>query len=211
MAMDESKFWSIIADAREENDLLEGEDADLYNVLYLTLEELPESDVAEFQQQMLIQYCKAFDYALIGAAYVIIGPQCDEDDQHGFRGWLIAQGEEFFKKTLNNPDSLADEDIVRHLIYLPEIINVGSEVYEELTGELPPADPTFVLPAEPVGVEFKPNELPTRLPNLCFEWGFESDEQIEADSVDPVSAILASVDAQIQAADQPESDEKSQG
>ena len=209
--MDESKFWSIIADAREENDLLEGEDDDLYNVLYLTLEELPELEVAEFQQQMLIQYCKAFDYALIGAAYVIIGPQCDEDDQHGFRGWLIAQGEEFFKKTLNNPDSLADEDIVRHLLYLPEIINVGSEVYEELTGELPPADPTFVLPAEPVGAEFKPNELPTRLPNLCSEWGFESDEQIEADSIDPVSAILASVDAQIQAADQPESDEKAQG
>jgi hypothetical protein len=215
MAMDEDKFWSIIAEARAELELHEAELGELYNVLFARLEAMEAEEVAEFQQQMLAQYCKAFDYRIIGAAYVIVGENCDEDDQHGFRGWLIAEGEEFFKKTLENPDFLADENVVPSRTYMPEIIGVGSQVYEQATGELPPADPDFELPAQPAGEEFDLTELPQRLPNLCDEWGFEIDlpTESEEEQLDPVEAMLALVDNQVEqaaaedASQEPKSDE----
>lgn len=202
MAMEESKFWGLIAQAREENEFNEGQPDDVINELQILLEALPDEEVAAFQQQMLAQYCKAFDYKIIAAAYVILGTSCDQDDQHGFRGWLISQGEEFFKKTLEEPDSLADATISRKFLYLPDFISLGSEIYETSTGELPSAAPGFEFPSEPTGDEFKLSELPVRLPNLCFEWGFEVEEEAMDEPEDRVAATLAQVSSQITKADE---------
>ena len=206
MAMEENKFWSLIAEAREENGLNDGQPDDVINELQILLENLDDADVAAFQQQMLMQYCKAFDYRIIGVAYVIIGRKCDEDDQHGFRGWLIAQGEEFFSKTMADPDWLADVAITRKFIYMPDIVSLGAELYETSTGELPPADPDFTLPSEPAGTEFELSELPTLLPNLCAEWGFIVEQDDDDAPDDPIAAILAQVNSQVSAADAEEAE-----
>lgn len=201
MAMEESRFWSLIAQARKENLLNEGQPDDVINELQIILETMPDEEVAAFQQQMLVQYCKAFDNRIIGAAYVIIGESCDQDDQHGFRGWLISQGEAFFKKTLEDPDSLADATISRKFLYMPDLIGLGSEVFEASTGELPPADPEFELPSEPAGSELLLSELPKLLPNLCAEWGFEWEEETAAENVDLVADVLAKVNSQVASAE----------
>ena len=190
MAMDEDRFWGIIESARSENELMDGDAQDLVDQLQQELEELEDNDIAEFQQQMLVQYCRAFNYLVIGATYVIVGDECDEDDLHGFRGWLIAQGKETFEQAIENPEFLADEPITRDMVYLPDIVSIGSTVYEQSTGDLPPADPEFEMPSEPLGEEIPYEELPKSLPELCAEWGFESIEEDEDDVVDPVQATL---------------------
>ena len=210
MAMEETEFWSLIARAHEENDLNEGQPDDVVNELQIILEDLTDEKVAAFQQQMLAQYCKAFDYRIIGAAYVIIGEKCDEDDQHGFRGWLISQGEEFYRRTLTDPDSLADATIARKFLYLPDMISLGAEVYEASTGELPPADPEFTLPSEPAGDEFKLSELPSRLPNLCAEWGYAFEEEDTDEPDDLIAATLAQVNSQVTKADEEAASESDQ-
>ena len=176
----------------------------MLNEIQEILEAKEPSEVAEFQQQMLVQYCNAYDQRIIGAAYVILEGKCDEDDQHGFRGWLISQGELFFKKVLDNPDVLAESDIVPSRIYMPDMIGLGAEVYQEMTGERPPADPDFQFPSEPSGEEFDLSEMHAKLPNLCDEWGFEFESPGDESSepVDPVMSMLAAVDSQVKESEQ---------
>ncbi len=176
MAMEEKKFWEIIAQARENNQSNEGGIDDVVDALEELLVQMEDEEVVAFQHQMYRQYCRAFDYRIIGAAYVILGKNCDSDDHHGFRGWLIANGGELFNKVLANPDILAHEVIVRKSLYLPDIISIADEVYEASTGDAIPDDPEFEIPDAPLGEEILPADLPRIL--LNFARNGEFDRQI---------------------------------
>jgi hypothetical protein len=45
------------------------------------------------------------------AVFVILGDDCDDDVLHGSRGWLIAQGREYFNLAVQDADALANSDL----------------------------------------------------------------------------------------------------
>jgi hypothetical protein len=184
--MDEATFWSVIDEARDDFEDTEGDLQDLVDLIQARLESMEDEQVAGFQQQMAVQYCKTLDWNLLGAAFIILGENCQNEDLHGFRGWLIAQGSEFFNRTVKDPDSLADEDLTPSDLFLPEIVDLAAEVYQSSTGEMPPPDPNFEPPDEPSGTPFEADDLPERLPRLCEEYVFvvPEEEEEEAEATD---------------------------
>jgi hypothetical protein len=175
--MDEAKFWTLLAEARAETADSTDPDDDFLDALYAKLEPLEPEEIAAFQRLVWQFNRQAYTYAMSGALYVMTDGEADEIDLEGFRGWLISQGEVVFKKTVSDPDSLADEDVVPADAFLPDMLTLAAELYKEQTAEELPVDEASQLPAEPAGDELSVEDLPQKMPRLCDQFIFTVDEE----------------------------------
>jgi Protein of unknown function (DUF4240) len=129
--MDEEAFWSIIEQAKAEA----GDDPDdQLELIKISLSELPDEDILEFERLFYALDARAFRADLWGAAYVINGG-CSEDAFDYFRAWLIGQGREVYENALANPDSLADLVDEDSDVEFEFLLYAAIEAYEEKTGE----------------------------------------------------------------------------
>lgn len=94
---------------------------------------------------------------------------CSDDSFDYFRGWLIAQGEEVFRKVLESPEFLVEylsEDYLEEDEFAPqleEMLSVASDAYTyQKTGKLEYNDDInteFLNALEDRGYEIRPAEI----------------------------------------------------
>jgi Protein of unknown function (DUF4240) len=92
--MNKEQFWKLIAEFKTEEEDTE--------CLVETLSTYSVDNIAKFE----IHFEEAMNHSCTsevwGAAYTILGG-CSDSSFDYFRGWLIAQGQEFFEETITNP------------------------------------------------------------------------------------------------------------
>ena len=159
-------FWGIIEQAKE----MSGDDwgmrpENLRNVLT----KYNPDEIRQFDKDYRTKLVEAYRWDLWGAAYLINGG-CSDD---GFEYWcdfLISEGKSVYEAALKDPESLAVlEDI--ESAELEEYRYAIDEAYEELTGEEMPINEDIDWPDEPVGNEWKEDDLESMYPKLAAKYG----------------------------------------
>lgn len=172
--MDAAGFWQVIEQARK------GTDGDLdafLDQLEETLEKLSPADILAFDQAFFELRRQAYHWD-VWAAADLIGGGCSEDSFEDFRNGLIALGQERFEKALEDPDSLAElvvsgeEDRLADTLFFREFSEIAAGVYETKAGRSLPV-PSAADPEEPAGLEWREEDLPSRLPRLAEIYDFE--------------------------------------
>ncbi|PGS48535.1 DUF4240 domain-containing protein [Bacillus sp. AFS041924] len=97
--MNEKIFWGLISKMH----IVE----EPYEWVIRHLAKQSDDEIAGFEIQFETAFSNAYTVNLLGAAWIIMGG-CSEDSFAQFRAWLIGQGEQVYKKTLINPDYLAE-------------------------------------------------------------------------------------------------------
>ena len=97
--MNEKEFWGLISKMH----IVE----EPYGWVISHLAKQSDDEIAGFEIQFETAFSKAYNSNLLAAAWIIMGG-CSEDSFAHFRAWLIGQGEQVYKKTLNDPDYLAE-------------------------------------------------------------------------------------------------------
>ncbi|MFI8456376.1 DUF4240 domain-containing protein [Kitasatospora sp. NPDC101447] len=170
--MDETDFWQIIDETRDDADGDPDEQADR---LVERLVRLTPDDVIDFARLFEARFQRAYQNDLWGAAYLLLDG-ASEDTFDYFRCWLIAQGRDVFEGGLADPDDLAD--------LLPEfdeeedgeaedIGYAADEAYERLTG-LPLPEVGGRQPGRPSGAALDfddPDVMAKRFPKLWERYG----------------------------------------
>ncbi|MEU1504241.1 DUF4240 domain-containing protein [Kitasatospora sp. NPDC005748] len=170
--MDETDFWQIIDDTREDAD---GDPDEQAERLVERLVQLTPDDVIDFARLFEARFQRAYRTDLWGAAHLLLDG-ASEDTFDYFRCWLIGQGREVFEGGLHEPDDLAD--------LLPEFDEeedgeaedlgyAADEAYEQLTG-LPLPEVGDRQPARPAGtaLDFEdPDTMAKRFPKLWERYG----------------------------------------
>jgi hypothetical protein len=108
--LDKEQFWQIIDSARETAGGWKG----MLEPLVNALSRLEEQDIIRWKQIFDVYQDLAYKDKLWAAADWI-NDGCSDDGFTDFRGWLTAQGKDVFLKALENPDSLAELEIVKSL------------------------------------------------------------------------------------------------
>jgi hypothetical protein len=109
--MDKDKFWLIIDNARQEA----GHWRDMLVPLQERLCKLDAQEITRWQMILDGYMDLSFKEKLWGAADIMAGGPCFENDFENFRRWLIAQGKKAFMDALSDPGSLAYLKAVQEL------------------------------------------------------------------------------------------------
>ncbi len=166
--MDKAVFWRLIAQSKKRSN------ADL-EVQAETLGEL----VAALPAKAIIEYSdivteleqEAFSWDLWAAAY-IINRGCSDDCFEYFRDWLIMQGEDFFNRTVANPESLVDApiDVDDPVIEFEGLFMMALEAYEAKTGKEMPYPARAGFNNEPSGEQWDENNVHNKYPRLAAKF-----------------------------------------
>ena len=128
--MTKDTFWDFIDEARDHS----GEDQETF-VSWLEDQILFLGDASEaraFQNYMDAYMDLSDRYGLRTAAAVMLG-HCSETEFHGFRAWLIAQGQEVYLAALRNPDALSAVVPDNHCSF-PTLARLGRTACVHMTG-----------------------------------------------------------------------------
>lgn len=133
--MADEQFWNIIHTSykragggfEEQQEMLEEE-----------LRKVTPQDILLFDNKFRQLRGEAYDWDLWAAAYIIDGG-CSDDSFSDFRDWVIAQGKDFYYKTITHPGTLAEVDRERMEGEWKGIGYVAATVFKEITGMEMPA------------------------------------------------------------------------
>ncbi|MGX5173327.1 DUF4240 domain-containing protein [Aliikangiella sp. IMCC44653] len=167
--MNEDTFWRLVTASPNLPDA-----ESIGAALTQKLEPLSNQELADFDKHFSLKMRASYTWALFGAAFVIAG--CNTEYAFAeFRCWLISCGKATFDKALNDPDSLAEGDIIpfkddEASPYLDEYDLIAGLIYEQRTGKELPFVPSGQL--EPKGKRFKdkPKFLRQSYPNLFAKY-----------------------------------------
>ena len=157
--MDRSAFWELIEISRQQGRFCEEQVTDLRS----RLQGLELAEVVSFQQHLGALLAQAYRGDLWAVAYIVNGG-CGDDGFIDFRGWLIAQGREFFEVVLRAPERIGERVQQSGEAACSDMVYVAEEVYRDRTGgrDIPGQAP----PAPLQGELFDEADLPTRYPGL---------------------------------------------
>jgi hypothetical protein len=143
----------------------------------------PPADIAALAQPLQELLAVSYRADLWAAAYLINGGASDDGFEY-FRGWLIAQGREWFSRALADPDDLAAHPAVVAAaaegdeLECEDILAVAWQAYREATGgDLPPGPATGYPALDPdwdFDFDDEP-EMQRRLPRLSALFDGEVD------------------------------------
>lgn len=164
--MPEDQFWQIVHSTFSQ---AKGNFRDQQEVLKQILRSMPAEDIMLFDNRFRSLRGKAYDWSLWGAIYTIHGG-CYEDHFLEFRAWLIAQGRDFYYRTLENPETLVELEPERIDIDWEGMTHIPSEVFLELTGQT--LSSAYVENDELQGEEWEEftNDLQIRFPKLWLKY-----------------------------------------
>lgn len=166
--MNNRYFWDLIEKAKYEENPIEW--------LVHSLSNHSATGVIHYELHFLQAYESSYTSRLWGAAYIILGG-CSDDSFDYFRAWLISQGENIYKKTIQNPEILAklipkayeEEGIIPEF---EDFINVGFEAFSRVkTGKAGDSDElyhSFLEALEQFGYKSKRQDIE-------FDWENEND------------------------------------
>jgi len=157
--MNVDQFWEIIRKSRRS-----ASECDAHAEQLVTrLRKLEPQEIIDWDQHMRQRLVEAYRWDIWAVAFIINGG-CSDDGFEYFRGWLVAQGKEFFETVLSNPEHAArrgreGEAECEAMLY------VAAEAYEAKTGQVLP-DTDVDQPDEPAGVPWQEEELEHLYPKL---------------------------------------------
>ena len=147
-------FWELIENAKQSSGGDPNKQAEL---LVEALTELSESEILAYQTIFDNLKDEAYTAELWEMAY-ILGGGCSDDGFMDFRAWLIGQGKNIFKATLDNPESIVDIVDVGQETKSEALLYVAQEAYELNTGKDSDTMPKRVNPSPRLKGKFSPNE-----------------------------------------------------
>ena len=157
-------FWQLIEKSKVgADDCTEQTD----NLLQL-LSNLEPTEIVSFSEHFNQKLIDAFRWDLWAIAYIVNGGASD-DGFFYFRGWLIAQGKDYFEAALANPQSAANNAVVGEFNECEDILYVARQAYEELTGDELPT--ILNEPAQPAGENWEEENVEERFPKLAEKFG----------------------------------------
>ncbi len=164
--MPDDQFWKLIKFTHEKS---KGDFEAQQQILHKELQKLRPIDIIHFDNKFRKLRGEAYTWNLWGAIYIINGG-CGDDSFMDFRGWLIAQGKDFYYQTVSNPESLVDVDSDRINVDWEGMGYIPNTVFEENTGvKMPSAQ---VENIEITGEEWDENndELKNKFPLLWAKY-----------------------------------------
>ncbi|KNF08313.1 protein of unknown function DUF4240 [Gottschalkia purinilytica] len=165
--MNEKEFWDIIKQMQSYDEPFEW--------LIEHLSKKTDDEIIDYEIHLKNALDKSYTSHLWGAGYLIMGG-CSDDCFEYFRCWLIAQGQEIFELTLENPEFLAEcipdfyeeEEIVPEL---EDMLYIAMEAYSlKKTGDVDcdEASDEFLSRVEE-------REYECNRDNIEFDWEDEDD------------------------------------
>jgi len=164
--MNKEQFWTLIDRGRKESG---GDCEALAAYVFESLKKFAPVEVLGFQQQVWERLAESYTWELWAVAYIVNGG-CSDDGFEYFRGWLIAQGRDFFEQAVRDPESAgnrAEPDTNE----CEDILYVAPRAYKVITGAALPLDSYRPAP-EPAGSHWQSSDLPHRYPRLAKKFGF---------------------------------------
>jgi len=134
--MDEEQFWKIIQTVKDNS---QGDYELHYEELAKQLHSLLPDDIILFANSFRFFRGQANTWELWGAIYIIQGG-CGDDSFNDFREWVIGKGKEFYFKTIEDPETLAEleKEYIEATSEFEGLGYVPSKVFKEITGiEMP--------------------------------------------------------------------------
>jgi hypothetical protein len=122
------------------------------------LTKLPADEIYSWLEHQAALMVASYSWELWGAAYIANGG-CSDDGFDYFRGWLMAQGRRAWERVLADPDALAELVGGDQDHECADLIFIGAQAYEEVTGQYP-------------------NGPKIRLPNLGDSWDFDDGDDM---------------------------------
>lgn len=128
--MSDDQFWNIIhLSYKKGNGDFEAQQDALKNELL----RLSPQDILLFDNKFRKLRGDAYNWDLWGAIYIIHGG-CGDDSFIDFRDWVIAQGKEFYYKTIANPETLVQLNKEQIEVEWEGMGYIPRMVFEEVTG-----------------------------------------------------------------------------
>lgn len=162
--MDVDEFWYLIEASRRRGDRCKEQTEALVDLL----EQRSPDEIVSFQRHFSDRRRESYRWDLWAVAY-IINFGCSDDGFDYFRGWLIAQGRQYFEAALVSAERAANRASPGGSYWCEDILYAADRAYESRTGnELPPE--AFGEPriAEgPQGEKWAEEELERLYPELC--------------------------------------------
>ena len=163
--MTKDTFWSVVDEARHS-------DTDCEQVAANVLERLrtmPPADILAFCRHVDECLAASYRYDLWAVAYIVNGG-CSDDGFEYFRGWLIAQGREYFEAALAQPERAADRiepgndhNECEDILYGPPML------YGQITGQPLPRSEVH-RPSAPLGAPWSEDDIEALYPGLCARY-----------------------------------------
>jgi len=176
--MDAEEFWQLIERGRASVSSVR----QLPNWLTLKLAKMPVDDISDFEVHLRDCHRRSYDARLWAAASVLL-KFCSDDAFSDFRGWLIAHGKRVYNHGLEDPDSLADLDLLKNVGERPrlfEMLYVAQEAYGKRIGDKFADIPIdYTKYKNPVLLnqdawDGDRSKLPTLFPKLCAKHNFQA-------------------------------------
>jgi hypothetical protein len=159
--MDRETFWKLIDAAGKT-----AEDCDAQSeALIVLLAKYSPDEVVAFEDIFRQYLNDAYRWDLWAVAYIINGG-CSDDGFEFFRGWLIAQGQEYFEAALANPALAASKVAPGDFVECESILYAASEAFEQSAGKIEMGHLVVEPPAEPAGERWEEKDLIKLFPKL---------------------------------------------
>lgn len=161
--MNQDAFWRLIEESRGQAEDCNGQAA----WIMAQLSKMPPSNIQAFQRHIDERRAESYRRDLWAVAYIVNGG-CSDDGFEYFRGWLIAQGRDYYQAALKDPERAADRTEPGACDYQCEDILFGArQVYQQVTRVVMPQT-GVTLSQEPTGTLWTENDLRKLYPTL---WG----------------------------------------
>jgi hypothetical protein len=158
--MNEELFWKLIKQSKRGTDDCEEQAVKLTALLT----KLEPKEIIAFERLLKKRRNEAYRWDLWAVAYIINGG-CSDDGFEYFRGWLIAQGKEYFEASLQNAEHAAKRVQEGDEAECEAILYVAQEAYNDKTGTEMPAL-KIATPKKPKGKGWKDDDLEKLYPKL---------------------------------------------
>ncbi len=163
--MDVDRFWQLIEESRQEA----GDCEEQARILSNRLELLTPEEIVSFETYLDARMRESYRWDIWAVAYIINGG-CSDDGFDYFRGWLIAQGRDFFELVLQTPERAgegvpagAEHDYDHEC---ESMLYIAHEAYERRTGQKMPLGTFTGHIPEPQGEPGEEDDLERLYPEL---------------------------------------------
>jgi len=162
--MQNETFWELIHKSKIDTDDCEEQAANLSQLL----SDLEPPEIISFDEHFNQKLIESYRWDLWAVAYIVNGGASDDGFLY-FRGWLIAQGKDYFEAALSDPETAANNAVVGEFNECEDILYVARQSYEEKTGDEIPT--SLSEPSEPAGESWEEDDVEQKFPALAKKFG----------------------------------------
>lgn len=163
-------FWELIEKSRTNtNDcILQAEN------LTQLLSNLEPAEIIAFDKHLNQKLIETYRWDLL-AITCLVNAGATDDGFLYFRGWLIAQGKDYFEAALEKPENAAKSAVVDGINECENILFAARAAYQEKTdSEIPTA---FMEPSQLTGESWEEDDLDQMFPEIAKKFSQEATDK----------------------------------